>query len=187
MSSDAAIRIVGLVRAVNRGVGLVCGLALLATGLLILVEVVLRGTWGGALGGSDEIAGYVMAAISTWGFGWALAERAHVRIDLLQRQLAPWGRASLDALALLGVSAVATLVTLYAWSVLATTLERNSLANTPLETPLWIPQSLWLGGWAWFSLTAWVLSVCLLATLAVRRADLAEAIGGVQPETEVEP
>jgi TRAP-type C4-dicarboxylate transport system permease small subunit len=183
---ETAVRIVGLIRRVNRGVGLVCGLALLAAGLLILVEIVLRGTVGGALGGSDEISGYVMAAIATWGFGWAVSERAHVRIDLVQRRLAPWGRAPLDALALLSVAGIATLVAVHAWSVLGTTLDRGSTANTPLETPLWIPQSVWLAGWAWFALTAWALSLCLLAVLAARRTDLAEAIGGVQAEGEVE-
>ena len=179
---DAVTRIVRLTRTVNRGVGLLSGVALLATGALILIEIVLRQTVGSALGGSDEISGYVMAAIATWGLSWALTERAHVRIDLLQRRLAPGGRAALDALALLSVAAVAVLVAVHAWSVLSTTLARNSLANTPLETPLWIPQSIWLGGWVWFGLTAWVLALCLLAALALRRTDLAEAIGGTQAE-----
>ncbi len=179
-------RIVRLIRTANRGVGLVAGLALLLTGVLILIEIVLRRTVGSALGGSDEISGYVMAAIATWGLGWALAERAHVRIDLVQRQLAPGGRAALDALALLSVAAVALLISVHAWSVLATTLDRNSMANTPLETPLWIPQSIWLGGWVWFSLTAWVLALCLLAALAMRHRRLAEAIGGTQGESGID-
>ena len=182
--ADAALRIARVLRAVNRGVGLACGLALLLTGVLVLVEIVLRRTVGSPLGGSDEISGYVMAAVATWGLSWALAERAHVRIDLVQRRLAPWGRASLDALALVSVAAVAVLVTMHAWRVLATTLDRHSLANTPLETPLWIPQSIWLGGWAWFSITAWVLALCLLAALIGRRFEVTEAIGGAQGEGE---
>ncbi|MCB9947869.1 MAG: TRAP transporter small permease [Rhodospirillaceae bacterium] len=183
--TGAAFRVARIMRTVNRGVGLACGLVLLLTGLLILVEIVMRRTVGSALGGSDEISGYVMAAVATWGLSWALTERAHVRIDLVQRRLRPTGRGALDALALFSVAGVAVLVAMHAWRVLATTLDRQSLANTPLETPLWIPQSLWLGGWAWFSVTAWVLALCLLVALAGRRLDVAEAIGGAQGEGEV--
>jgi TRAP-type C4-dicarboxylate transport system permease small subunit len=184
--SDLVARIATATRAVNRGIGIACGVVLLATGALIIVEIALRRSFGSLLGGTDEISGYVMAAIATWGLSWALSERAHVRIDLLQRRLAPGGRAALDALALLSVACVAALVTLHAWSVLSTSLQRGSLANTPLETPLWIPQAIWLGGWAWFAVTAWLLAGCLLAAIALRRFDLAEAIGGAQSEEGLE-
>lgn len=184
--SDLVVRIAATTRAVNRGIGIACGAVLLATGALILFEILLRQTAGSVLGGTDEISGYVMAAIATWGLSWALSERAHVRIDLLQRRLAPGGRAALDALALLSVACVAALVALHAWSVLSTSLARGSLANTPLETPLWIPQAIWLGGWAWFAVTAWLLAGCLLVALARRRFDLAEAIGGAQDQEEPE-
>lgn len=184
--ADRVSRIAEAMRAVNRRVGIVCGVALLATGALILLEIVLRQLAGSVLGGSDEISGYVMAAIATWGLSWALSERAHVRIDLVQRRLAPGGRAVLDALALLSVAAVAGLVTVHAWSVLSTTLERGSLANTPLETPLWIPQSIWLGGWAWFTVTSWLLAACLLIALARGRRELVEAIGGAEERREDE-
>ncbi len=183
-AAEAAARLAGRLRRVNRSVGIACGAVLLATGLLILVEIVMRRTVGSALGGSDEIAGYVMAAIATWGLSWALSERAHVRIDLVQRRLAPAGRGALDALAILSVAGVAALVAVHAWSVLATTLDRGSLANTPLETPLWIPQAIWLGGWAWFAVTGWTLAGCLLACLALGRPDLAKEIGGAEERQE---
>jgi len=69
--------------------------------------------------------------------------------------------------------------------VLAKTLDRGAMANTPLETPLWIPQSVWLGGWVWFALTSWVLAACLLVAIARGRSDLAEAIGGPRAEGDV--
>jgi TRAP-type C4-dicarboxylate transport system permease small subunit len=151
----------GLAR-VNRWIARLLGVGLLVMGALILVEIALRRTVGSALGGSDEIAGYVMAAIATWGFAYALVERAHVRIDLVQRRLPAAGRAWLDVLALALVTTVAAVVTAYGWRVLATTLDRGSTANTPLETPLWIPQSIWLAGWGWFTFTAAALLVIAL-------------------------
>lgn len=171
-------RTVAWLRRLNHRIGVVCGLVLLADGAFILAEIVLRQTAYGALGGSDEISGYVMAAFATWGFTYALLERAHVRIDLLQRRLPGIGRALLDVLALALLAATALVVTFYAWGVLATTLDRGSRANTPLETPLWIPQSIWFGGWLWFAATTLVLLVCTLVLLAQRRLAAIEDCAG---------
>ncbi len=181
---ERIIRMIALLRRVNRVLALVCGVVLLATGALILTEIVLRRTTLGALGGSDEIAGYVMAAIATWGFAYALMERAHVRIDLVQRRLPLPGRTLLDLLALALLSATACVVAYYAWGVLATTLARGSRANTPLETPLWIPQSLWFAGWVWFALSSLALLLCLIGLLIGRRWAEAEAAAGNRSELE---
>ncbi len=180
-------RIVSALRRGNRAIGLACGLVLLATGGLILVEILLRQTPFGALGGSDEYAGYAMAAIATWGFSYALTERAHIRIDLLQRRLLPAGRVALDLLSLLLLAATTWLVTFYAWSVLAKTLDRGSRANTPLETPLWIPQALWFGGWVWFAVTATLLLLIVTALVFRRRFAAVEAVAGCDLEEGLEP
>ena len=175
-------RIVSALRRGNRAIGLACGLLLLATGGLILVEILLRQTPFGALGGSDEYAGYAMAAIATWGFSYALVERAHIRIDLLQRQLLPAGRVALDLLSLLLLTATTWVVAFHAWSVLAKTLDRGSRANTPLETPLWIPQTLWFGGWVWFALTGTLLLLVVVALIFRRRFAAVDAVAGCDLE-----
>jgi len=44
-----------------------------------------------------------------------------------------------------------------AWRACATlqqSIEFGSLASTPLQTPLWIPQSLWAGGLVLFAIAA---------------------------------
>ncbi|MDJ0947233.1 MAG: TRAP transporter small permease [Kiloniellales bacterium] len=180
-------RVVSALRRGNRTIGLACGLVLLATGGLILVEILLRQTPFGALGGSDEYAGYAMAAIATWGFSYALVERAHIRIDLLQRRLLPAGRVVLDLLALLLLAGTTWVVTFHSWSVLAKTLERGSRANTPLETPLWIPQAIWFGGWVWFALTATLLLLVAAALVFRRRLAAVEALAGCGFEGGREP
>jgi TRAP-type C4-dicarboxylate transport system permease small subunit len=171
-------RLVAAVARVNRAIARLLGLGLVAMGALILVEIGLRASGGGALGGSDEIAGYVMAAIATWGFAYALVERAHVRIDLVQRRLPAAARAWLDVFALSLLTAVAAVVTVYGWRVLATTLARGSTANTPLETPLWIPQSIWLAGWAWFTATAALLLAVALVQVVRGRYRAVERLAG---------
>lgn len=173
----------GLAR-INTGLALVCGLALVATVGMVLLEIVLRRVAGRGLGGSDEIAGYVMAGVAAWGLAYALTERAHVRIDVATARLPLPGRAGFDLLALLATGFVAGTVTFYAWRVLSRSIQRNSTANSPLETPLWIPQSVWFAGWVWLTAVAVLLTVCLLVLIAARRWPEGQAIAGTQTELD---
>ena len=166
-SQETAGRIISGLRSANRAVATVLGLVLAATVIFVIVDVTMRQI-SHSLGGSDEISGYVMAVLASWGLAVALAENAHVRIDLLRQGLAPRGRALMDVIALLSLTGVALLVAWQAWPVLGKTLERGSRANTPLETPLWIPQGLWFGGWLWFAITA-VLTAIAAILLLMRR------------------
>ncbi|MEM7567597.1 MAG: TRAP transporter small permease, partial [Pseudomonadota bacterium] len=169
---------------INRVIAIVCGIVLLGTAALILVEVTLRRTVGGILGGTDEISGYVMAGIAAWGFAYALLERAHVRIDLLHGRLSSPLRAGLDLLSMGALAAVATLVSWHGWRVLLVTLDRGSRANTPLETPLWIPQTVWVLGWTWFALCAIALVVIGAILIARGERDATEAVIGLRGELE---
>lgn len=173
----------GLAR-INTGLALVCGLALVATVAMVLLEIGLRRVAGRGLGGSDEIAGYVMAGVAAWGLAYALTERAHVRIDVATARLPLPGRAGLDLLALLVTAVVAGIVTVYAWRVLARSIQRNATANSPLETPLWIPQSVWFAGWVWLTAVAALLTLCLLVLIAARRWAAVQAVGGTQTELD---
>ncbi|MPL90064.1 hypothetical protein SDC9_36109 [bioreactor metagenome] len=147
----------------NRLVALVLGAALIATVLFILVDVVLRKLGAGSLGGSDELSGYVMAAVASWGLACALVERAHVRIDVLRLRLTAPGRALMDIFAMIVTNGIVLLIAWHCWPVLEKTLARGSRANTPLETPLWIPQGIWFAGWAWFAFSATALTLIGLA------------------------
>lgn len=169
---------------INTALALVCGLALVATVGMVLLEIGLRRIAGRGLGGSDEIAGYVMAGVAAWGLAYALTERAHVRIDIATARLPLPGRAGFDLLALLATAFVAGSVTFYAWRVLSRSVARNATANTPLETPLWIPQSVWFAGWVWLTAVAVLLTLCLLALIAARRWGAVQAVGGTQTELD---
>lgn len=166
-ADDLAGRIISGVRTANRGVGLILGLVLAATIVFVIADVVLR-QMGNSLGGSDEISGYSMAVLASWGLAVALTEGAHVRIDLLRQGLPTRGRAILDLIALTALTYVAVLVAWQSWPVLGRTLEQGSRANTPLATPLWIPQGLWFTGWVWFAVCT-VLMLLAAALIAIRR------------------
>lgn len=176
------LKVFGVLARTNYVIAVICGVALLATATLVLAEIILRRYFGGGLGGTDEISGYVMAGVAAWGFSYALVERAHVRIDVLTGLLPKAGRSIFDLLALLSITFVAVLVTQWGWRVLSTTLARGSRSNTPLETPLWIPQSIWLAGWAWLALVSALLALCVAALMVSRSWSAAQSVGGVVSE-----
>ena len=108
----------------------------------------------------------------------------HLRIDIL-RQRAPGPlRALLDLLALGALAAVAIAVSWHGWKVLSRSLANASRANTPLETPLWIPQVVWWSGWVWFAAVAVVLWAAAAVLLA--RGDVAAVEAAIGPQDETE-
>ena len=178
-----AMRIAEGLRTANRWIALLCGIVLMGAVALIMVEVLGRQFPAMRLGGADELSGYVMAAIATWGFSYALVERAHVRIDLIHNRLPVMGRAALDIVALASVLLVAVLVAWHAYDVLAKSLVRGSRSNTPLGVPLWMPQIVWFGGWAWMVITSSLLLALTVFLTALRRFELVEDIASIPTET----
>ena len=185
-AGDAAEeRILHGLRRINRGVAAGCGILLGACTIFILVDIVLR-RFAHSFGGTDEISGYVMAALTTWGFGYALVERAHVRIDLL-RKPAPFGlRAVLDLLSMAAVASVAAMLAWYSWPVLMRSLTNEARANTALETPLVIPQALWWGGLAWFAAMSILMLLVGCVALARRRFTAVEQAIGIDDSQQQE-
>ncbi|WP_299474462.1 TRAP transporter small permease [uncultured Roseibium sp.] len=168
-------------RRINDRLAIVVGLVLLACVVFTLVEIIAR-RLGGSLGGVDEISGYVMAVTTSWGISYALTEQAHVRIDLLRQRLVPLGRAIFDILSLLCLSGTAIVVAWRGWGVLEKTLSTGARANTPLETPLWIPQLLWWAGWVWFAVSACILLLTVLVKFASSDYKSVDSIAGARGE-----
>ena len=176
-------RTVLLLRRINTGVALSAGALLMLTVAVTLYDVVAR-RLGGSLGGTDEISGYAMAIATAWGLSYALTELVHVRIDLIRARLTAGPRALMDLLSILTIAGVAMLVAVQGWGVLAKTFAHDARANTPLETPLWIPQILWWTGWLWFALSASILSLVALVALARRDPEAVAAAAGIDEGAE---
>lgn len=181
--AGSAMQIAYLVKTLNRWVALICGVVLMITVALILSEVLGRRIAVFRIGGADEIAGYVMAGIATWGFSYALVERAHVRIDLVHAKLPAPGRALFDVIAMASVLCVALLVSYYAYDVLAKSVARGSRSNTPMSIQLWIPQVIWFGGWAWMALTSAVMLGCSVTLALARQWNLVTDLSSIPSET----
>lgn len=132
---------------------LVAGGAVAVLAVLILVDIVGR-SFGHSVQGTDELGGYVLALCGSLGLSWALINRGHPRIDLGFRFFPPRLRNLLHVLAQGTMFLFAAFMTWHAIGELQTTLKFGAVTNTPLQTPLWVPQSLWLFGLVLFTLAA---------------------------------
>lgn len=147
----------GLLRAfeeVAATLALVAGVAIAVLAGLITIDIVGRDVFGVSIQGTDEIGGYVLAFVGSLGMALTLLRRGHPRIDLFFRFFPKALCDVLQVLAQVTVAGFAIFMTWHAWSELESTLRFGAITNTPLQTPLWVPQSVWLAGMAFFALTA---------------------------------
>lgn len=147
----------GLLRAfeeVAATLALVAGVAIAILAGLITIDIVGRDVFGVSIQGTDEIGGYVLAFVGSLGMALTLLRRGHPRIDLFFRFFPKALCDVLQVLAQVTVAGFAIFMTWHAWSELESTLRFGAITNTPLQTPLWVPQSVWLAGMAFFALTA---------------------------------
>lgn len=155
------------------------GLLLFLASVMIAIEVVLRKAFSLSIGGADELSSYALAISCTWGFSYALFKKSHIRIDVLYSRMPGTGRALFDLLAYGLLAFYIFILSYFAFLVVKTSVVKHSVANTPLATPMWIPQTLWLTGLLWFGLMIFVI---LGATCYYRfrgSPELAERVSGI--------
>lgn len=145
------------------------GAMLLAVAGLAAFEVVARRTIGFTITGIDELSGYAYAISMAWGFAFTLFKRGHIRVDAVYVRLPNLARRALDVVALLSLAALMTFLSLRSLLLLKQSISLAAVSSSPLQVPLWIPQSLWLSGLVFFVLCLWLLS--LRAVLAMWRGD----------------
>jgi len=151
---------------------------LFATAIMIAIEVVLRKLFAISMGGADELSNYALAISSSWTFGYALFRKAHIRIDVFYVRLPQRVRQALDVLSLALFGFCALVVSYFAFRVLWTSIQRSSIANTPLATPLWIPQGLWFAGILTLTLMIFILLAGTLYRLWAGDASGAQSLSG---------
>jgi len=152
---------------------LLCGAVLFGMAGFIGLEVLLRKFFAISTQGAEEYSSYAMALISAWAFSYTLFHKGHIRIDVFYTKCGNFRKKFLDLASLAALGAFAFPVTWYAWSVFYRSYEINARANTPLQTPLWIPQLAWFGGLVFFCLV--ILLLGLLTLSRILRGDMAGA------------
>ncbi len=177
-------RLTRLARVLSRWAVWVGGALTLASVLLITFEVVSRRLFDFSLGGADELSGYAFAISITWAFAFTVLERANVRIDVLYQHLPVRVTAFLDWLSLVALGVFAVFLSYYGTLVALTSWEQNSAANTPLATPLWVPQFLWAGGLVWFVIVLLLMLLRSSAALVTGDLELVKALAGMKTAAE---
>jgi TRAP-type C4-dicarboxylate transport system permease small subunit len=168
-----------------RWIALIGGWWLLALSLLTCFEILLRKFAGVSLQGVDEIGGYTLAIFSALSFAWALVAKSHARVDFLLGRMPATVRALLNASAYLLLAGFSAYTAWRGYTVLDESLEFQARANSPLQTPLWIPQAAWLAGLVGFALAAGAYAAHALWLLAMDRERLNDLYGPMTLDEEV--
>lgn len=165
---------------------LCAGGAVAVLAVLIFVDIIGRDFFGVSVQGTDEIGGYVLAFVGSLGMALTLIRRGHPRIDLFFRFFPRALGDGLHVLAQLVVAGIALFMTWHAWSELQTTLRFGAITNTPLQTPLWVPQAVWVAGTAFFAMAACLTSAHAVYLFATQRSAVTTFYGPVTIDEEVE-
>ncbi|WP_439524570.1 TRAP transporter small permease subunit [Marivita sp.] len=142
---------------IARPIALAAGYVLLAQAIVTAIEIVSRKIFNHSLQGVDELGGYALAITATIGFGYAVITHAHTRIDLVIKRLPGAALAGLHMLAALVMLGVASGMLWFGIRTLRQSIRLGSTATTPLQTPLWIPQTLWVIGLVLFVVLSFVV------------------------------
>lgn len=160
------------------------GALMLASVLLVSFDVLARKFLGFTTGGADELSSYAFAISTAWALAFATLQRANVRVDVLYQFLPVRLSALFDWLALVALGIFMAYLTYYAMDIVQTSWRSSSAANTPLATPLWIPQGLWWLGLAWMCITVALMLVRASLALVTGDIELVKAICGVRSVEE---
>jgi TRAP-type C4-dicarboxylate transport system permease small subunit len=167
-----------------RLLALIAGYMLLGLTLVITAEVMLRTFFNFSLQGSDEFGGYTLAILAAFGFSYALLERAHTRVEILTERVPPGPQALLNLVSCWCIALMALFIAWRGWAALMESIEFGSLSGTPLMTPLWQPQVIWVGGLVFFAITATAIALHA-AVLTARNYHLLNRFYGIKTLDEI--
>lgn len=166
---------------------LVAGVAVAILSFLIAFDIVARSLFRYSLQGTDELGGYTLALTGSLGLAFTLLRRGHPRIDIGFRFFPPRMRQILHVVALGTLTAFALFMSQHAIEEFRGTLTFGTVTNTPLQTPLWVPQAFWVAGTCFFALTGLVLTVHGTGLIARGEGGLVERLyGPLTVEEELE-
>ncbi len=175
--------LISMLRKLNRAVALIVGLGLLGMAAFVVADIALRQVHA-SFGGSEELAGYAMALVSSWGMAYTLLELGHIRIDLLRSRTSGTLRAFFDVFSMIMMSGVVVTIAIKCWPVVERAVDNGSRANTPLATPLAWVQIPWFAGWVWFAVMSCLVTLAAISLLVRGQAADTEAIVGAFAEQD---
>ena len=127
-------------RLVNGAATWLAAAAILAMAGITAAEVIARSFFDISFELADELGGYLLVATVFLGLGPALAGGAMLRVEMVEQRLPAPVRRVLDILFHLMALVVSGIAFYWIWQHVASSMRRETIAATWLETPLWIPQ-----------------------------------------------
>ncbi|MBU2407446.1 MAG: TRAP transporter small permease [Gammaproteobacteria bacterium] len=155
------------------------GFVLLCSAVLIALDVVFRALLKVTVFESFELSTYAFAISMTFGLAYALASRAHIRIEVVYNLLPVRARAWLDLFAYAVLAATSGVLLYWCSVTVLANAQSGARSNSALSVPLIFPQGAWLAGLAWFTIVAVCFSVAGIWTLARRGSQQTTALLGV--------
>jgi len=170
---------------IARVCAIVAGWSLMAISVAMCVEILGRKYFNFSFRGLDEIGGYMLAGVCAFGFAYTLSTRSHMRVTLLFPYVPASVQSLLNVLAMLTLAAMAAFC---AWRGVFEVLDvliSGKHSNSPLQAPLWVPQSIWLAGMALFAVGAVFMALHSVSLLFRDRALLNRIYGPQSLEEEI--
>jgi TRAP-type C4-dicarboxylate transport system permease small subunit len=168
-----------------RWMQIACGWALMAICFATLYDIVARRLFAHSVQGVTELGSYLLAIVSAFGFSSALLQKAHSRVDFLFPRMPPFMVSVLNLAAAVLLFGLAAISLWQGWHVLEESLLFDSVASTPLQTPMWIPQGLWLTGLAVFAGVTFACAVHAIILFVRDRDRLNDLYGPLSVEGQI--
>ncbi|MBV2263025.1 MAG: TRAP transporter small permease [Thauera sp.] len=119
--------------------GALAAIGMVATLVLVATGIVTR-PLGIYLPGTDDYAGYAMAACGFFALAYTFKHGEHIRVSLVLERVGPRMRAALEWFSLASGTAVAATLAFYAVRLVVESHEFEEISQGVDATPLWIPQ-----------------------------------------------
>lgn len=130
-------RIVGLL---TKLAGVFAGALVLATGFMIVYEIIARGVFNSPTEWVTELSTYCIIIAGFLGMGVAYAGKKHIQVDILIMHLSPKVRCWIELITCILALYYSYVFVVEGWAMTMLSIEFDNRAPTTLSTPLWIPQ-----------------------------------------------
>jgi len=132
-------KFVNFVDRISNSFGVVSAVLIMFGLVLILIEIVIRGTYGGTLYIALEYVRYITSAITFLALAYTLKEKGHIRVNFLNERLNDRQRIMVDMYAFLVGFVMASILTITSFNFFYGHLLSGSTAYTLSQTPMAIP------------------------------------------------
>ncbi|MDQ5881493.1 MAG: hypothetical protein QG616_1324 [Pseudomonadota bacterium] len=128
-----------LLNLLYRGTGALAALFMIGVLIMVIAGIVTR-ELGIYVRGTDDYAGYCMAAAGFLALAYTFKHGEHIRVTLIIERLSGKPRQLLEWLTLAFGSAIACTLAFYSLRLVLNSHEFNDISQGVDATPLWIPQ-----------------------------------------------